>query len=322
MKVLLTGGAGFIGSYTSEVLLKRGDEVVVVDELNNYYDPSIKQENLDILRKYGDKCRIHITDICDRAKLHQIFKEEGGFDAICHLAARAGVRPSIEDPFIYVHSNLEGTTVLLELAKEFKVPNFVFASSSSVYGNSLKVPFTEEDRVDTPVSQYAATKKSGECLCYTYHHLYGIHVACLRFFTVYGPRGRPDMAPFKFVDAIYRGETIKQFGDGSSRRDYTFVEDIVSGVVASIDKPQGYQIYNLGRGDTVLLKDFIALIEELVGKKAKIEVLPEQPGDVQATFADTSKAARLLGYSPQYSIRDGMKKTVEWYLGKYGSASS
>jgi UDP-glucuronate 4-epimerase len=300
-------------------LLKRGDEVVVVDEVNDYYDPSIKQENLDILRKYGDKCRIHITDICDKAKLRSIFEEEKGFDAICHLAARAGVRPSIENPFIYVHSNLEGTVVLLELAREFKVTNFVFASSSSVYGNSLKVPFSEEDRVDNPVSQYAATKKSGELICHTYHHLYGMNIACLRFFTVYGPRGRPDMAPFKFVDSIYKGETIKQFGDGSSRRDYTFVEDIVSGVVASIDKPQGYQIYNLGRGDTVILKDFIALIEELVGKKARIEILPEQPGDVQATFADTSKAQRQLDYKPNYSIREGMKKTVEWYVSKYGT---
>lgn len=318
MKVLVTGGAGFIGSYTSELLLKRGDEVVIVDELNDYYDPSIKQDNLNLLRQYGDKVRIHISDICDRAFMHKLFEQEGGFDVICHLAARAGVRPSIENPFIYVHSNLEGTTVLLELAREFKVKNFVFASSSSVYGNSLKVPFSEEDRVDYPVSQYAATKKSGELLCHTYYHLYGINMSCLRFFTVYGPRGRPDMAPFKFVDQIYRGEKMKQFGDGSSRRDYTFVEDIVSGVVACIDKPQGYQIYNLGRGDTVFLKDFIALIEELLGKKADIEVLPEQPGDVQATFADTSKAAKLLGYKPNYSIRDGMKKTVEWYLSKYG----
>jgi len=315
--VLLTGGAGFIGSHTAEFLLKRGDEVVVVDEVNNYYDPAIKQENLDILKKY-EKCAFHHRDICDKQYLKELFEKEN-FDVVCHLAARAGVRPSIEDPFIYVHSNVEGTVVLLELARQYKIKNFVMASSSSVYGNNTKAPFSEEDPVDHPVSPYAATKRSCELIGYTYHSLYGFPVACLRFFTVYGPRGRPDMAPFIFVDSIYKGKTVKQFGDGSSRRDYTFIEDIVSGVIATIDKPQGYQIYNLGRGQTITLQDFIQLIEELLGKKANIQILAEQAGDVPLTYADTTKAQTLLGYQPRFSSRDGMKIFIDWYLKTYGN---
>eukprot|EP01104_Vermistella_antarctica_P011623 TRINITY_DN325_c0_g7_i2.p2 TRINITY_DN325_c0_g7~~TRINITY_DN325_c0_g7_i2.p2 ORF type:complete len:339 (+),score=82.49 TRINITY_DN325_c0_g7_i2:54-1019(+) len=319
MKVLLTGGAGFIGSHTAEALLNRGDEVVVVDEVNSYYDVSIKEENLAILRAYGEeKCRVHIFDICEKEKMREVFKAEKP-DMICHLAARAGVRPSIEDPHIYVHSNVEGTLVMLEMAREFGTKNFVYASSSSVYGAAKKVPFCESDNdVDNPVSPYAATKRACELLSYTYHSLYKFPCAGLRFFTVYGPRGRPDMAPFIFVKNISSGKTIKQFGDGSSSRDYTFVGDIVQGVLGSLDNPQPYEVYNLGRGDTTTLKEFIDIVQELVGKKAIIDVLPMQPGDVPRTFADVSKARKLLKYDPTIPFRDGMKIFVEWYVSKYG----
>jgi len=318
MKVLVTGGAGFIGSHTADHLLSRGEEVVVVDELNDYYDTSIKQENLQLLSRHGSRYSFHHGDICDRQSMTKLFQTHK-FDVVCHLAARAGVRPSIENPYIYVHSNVEGTLVLLDLSQKFGIKNFVFASSSSVYGSNAKAPFSEEDPVDHPMSPYAATKRSCELLAWTFHSLYKLNISALRFFTVYGPRGRPDMAPFMFVDSIYRGETIKQFGDGTSQRDYTYIDDILMGVIGAIDNPRPYEIYNLGRGDTIMLKDFIALIEELLGKKAIIKELPEQPGDVPLTYADVKKAKKLLGYNPSFSTREGMKRSIDWYIRKYGT---
>jgi len=326
-RILLTGGAGFIGSHVIEHLLRRGDEVVSVDEVNDYYDVSIKEENLDILQKVAKETQstynFYKVDIADIEKMREIFTKHKP-TIIIHLAARAGVRASIDQPLVYAHSNLNGTMTMLEMAKEFKVKNFVFASSSSVYGDRGNPPFRETDSVDNPVSPYAATKKSGELLCYTYHHLYKFPVSCLRFFTVYGPRGRPDMAIFTFVDLIKRGKSIRQFGDGTSQRDYTFINDIVSGVIGAVDsypKYPGYEIYNLGRGDLTYLKDFIAMIQEILGIRANIEILPMQPGDVSITQADTAKARKQLGYNPQTPIREGLKEFISWYLAHYHSSS-
>lgn len=319
-KVLVTGGAGFIGSHVAEYLLERGDDVVIIDELNAYYDVSIKENNLALLRsKYGDdRLSIYKGDICDRTLMAKIFEGEHP-EWVCHMAARAGVRPSIEDPYVYIHSNIEATTLLLELSAKHGVKNFVFASSSSVYGGSKSTFFSEDEVVDNPVSPYAASKKACELLAYTYHHLYNINVTALRFFTVYGPRGRPDMAPFKFIDRISRGEEIQQFGDGSSSRDYTYISDIVDGVVRAVDHPYPYQIFNLGKGNGTSLKEFINLVQKHTGKAAKIKVMPDQPGDVPYTCADVSKAAHLLGYRSKVSFEEGIRRTVAWYEKAYGN---
>ena len=256
-KVLVTGGAGFIGSHVADYLLARGDDVVIVDEMNDYYDNRIKEGNLKLLLgKYGSKrVVVYKGDICDEPFMLNVF-ETTKPEWVCHMAARAGVRPSIQDPFIYIHSNIKATTHLMELSHKFGVQNFVFASSSSVYGGSKSTFFSEDEAVDNPVSPYAATKKACELLTYTYHHLYRLNVTDLRFFTVYyGPRGRPDMAPFKFIDRVSRGVEIQQFGDGSSSRDYTYIDDIVVGIVRSIDRPHGYQIFNLGKGAGTSLKE-------------------------------------------------------------------
>jgi UDP-glucuronate 4-epimerase len=233
------------------------------------------------------------------------------------MAARAGVRPSIQDPYVYIHSNIEGTVRLMELSARFGVQNFVFASSSSVYGGSTSTFFSEEEVVDNPVSPYAASKKACELLAYTYHHLYQLNVTGLRFFTVYGPRGRPDMAPFKFIDRVSRGMEIQKFGDGTSSRDYTYIEDIVDGVVRAIDRPYPYQIFNLGKGSGTSLNEFIDLVQKHVGKPARIQVLPDQPGDVPYTCADVSKAEKLLGYSSSVPFEEGIRRTVEWYQTAY-----
>jgi UDP-glucuronate 4-epimerase len=310
---LVTGGAGFIGSHVAAHLLERGDRVVVVDEVNDYYDVRIKRNNLKMLKAtYGDRVAIYEGDICDADLMSRVYENEAP-NFVCHLAARAGVRPSIQDPYVYIHSNVEGTTRLLDLARANGCEHFVFASSSSVYGGSNKEVFSEDDVVDFPVSPYAATKKACELIAYTYYHLYGLNVAGLRFFTVYGPRGRPDMAPFKFIDRISRGVAVQQFGDGSSSRDYTYIDDIVDGVVRALDRPLGYQVYNLGNGMPVPLSEFIHVVEECVQKEAKIQVMPEQPGDVPRTCADISKARRLLGYSPKTPFREGIRRTVDWY---------
>jgi nucleoside-diphosphate-sugar epimerase len=241
---------------------------------------------------------------------------------VCHMAARAGVRPSIENPYVYIHSNIRGTTHLMELSHKFGVKNFVFASSSSVYGGSKSILFSEKDSVDSPVSPYAASKKACELLAYTYHHLYQLNVTGLRFFTVYGPRGRPDMAPFNFIDRISRGLELQQFGDGSSYRDYTYIDDIVDGVVRAIDRPYKYEIINLGKGNCTSLNDFLRIVQKHVGKKAIVKVLPDQPGDVPYTCADVSKAFELLGYRPTVSFDEGIRRTVDWYTNEFSSISS
>ncbi|MFH1406101.1 MAG: NAD-dependent epimerase/dehydratase family protein, partial [Nanoarchaeota archaeon] len=260
MKILVTGGAGFIGSHVCDALLARGDIVICVDNFNDYYDPKTKEEN--IKHNFSNSnFRLFRIDILNQERLKEIFQQERP-DKVIHLAARAGVRPSIKDSHLYYDVNVKGTLNLLELAKEFKIKNFIFASSSSVYGNREKGPFSETDCVDFPISPYAATKKAGEELCYTYHHLYGLNVFCLRFFTVYGPRGRPDMAPLKFTKLVDKGQEIEVYGDGTSRRDYTYVSDIVKGVLAALDRGFGYEIFNLGGSNPMEVNYLISLIEK------------------------------------------------------------
>jgi len=323
-KVLVTGGAGFIGSNVTEYLLSRGDDVVIVDEINDYYDVKIKEGNIrhlqDLVKGTPHRLSVYRGDICDESFMTDLFENERP-EWVCHMAARAGVRPSIQDPFVYIHSNIRGTTMLMELSHKYNVKNFVFASSSSVYGGSSSTFFSENENVDNPVSPYAASKKACELLAYTYHHLYKLNVTGLRFFTVYGPRGRPDMAPFKFIDRISRGLQIQQFGNGSSSRDYTYISDIVDGVVRSIDRPYPYEIFNLGKGDGTSLKEFIGLVEKYVEKKANIKVMPDQPGDVPYTCADVTKAYDLLGYKANVAFEDGIRKTASWYKGAYEGKS-
>jgi UDP-glucuronate 4-epimerase len=319
-KVLVTGGAGFIGSSVAEFLLERGDDVVIVDEMNDYYDVTMKESNLSrLLTKYGEKrVVVYRGDICDEDFMLGMFENERP-QWICHMAARAGVRPSIQDPFVYIHSNIKGTTRLMELAHQFGVKNFVFASSSSVYGGSKSTYFSEDENVDNPVSPYAASKKACELLAYTYHHLYNLNVSALRFFTVYGPRGRPDMAPFKFIDRVSRGLEIQKFGDGTSSRDYTYISDIVDGIVRAIDRPHKYEVFNLGKGDGTSLNEFIDLVQKYTKRDAQIKQLPDQPGDVPYTCADVRKAKRKLGYKASVSFEEGIKRTVEWYNKAHGS---
>lgn len=313
LTVMVTGAAGFIGSHVARALLARGDTVVVVDEFNDYYDVALKEANVRALQDEFGAARLHVVraDVADEAAMDEALRRHRP-DVVCHLAARAGVRPSIEAPTAYVHANVLGTTVMLEMAQRHKVRNFVLASTSSAYGETEQVPFREDDRADRPVSPYAATKRACELLAYTYHQLYNIPVNVLRFFTVYGPAGRPDMAPYKFIRAVLRGEPIQRFGDGSSLRDYTYVSDIVDGVVAAIDRPHPFEIFNLGRGSPIKLNHFIQLIEEEVGKTAIIVEKPEQPGDVSRTHADCSKAKLMLGYRPKVSTREGIRRTVQW----------
>jgi len=313
-KVLVTGGAGFIGSHVADALLERGDDVVIVDEMNDYYDIRLKESNLSMLvEKYGeDRVAIYRGNICDESFMMDVFEQtRPGW--ICHMAARAGVRPSIQDPYVYIQSNIVATTLLMEMAHKFRVQNFVFASSSSVYGGSKSTFFSEDENVDNPVSPYAATKKACELLAYTYHHLYKLNVTGLRFFTVYGPRGRPDMAPFKFIDRVSRGMEIQKFGDGTSSRDYTYISDIVEGVIRAIDRHYPYQIFNLGKGNGTSLNEFISIVEKYAGREAIIRQLPDQPGDVPYTCADVTKASILLGYNANVSFEEGIRKTVDWY---------
>ncbi len=311
MKVLITGGAGFIGSHTTEALLGRGDEVVCLDNFNDYYDPARKRKNVaPFLERPG--YQLYEGDIRDADRLETVFATERP-DKVIHIAAMAGVRPSIQRPLLYEEVNVRGTLNVLEAARRHEVRNFLFSSSSSVYGGQDKVPFSEDDPIARPISPYAATKAAGELLCHTYHHLHGIPITCLRFFTVYGPRGRPDMAPYLFTKWVFEGAPLKRFGDGRTSRDYTYIDDIVAGVVAALDADLGYEIINLGESQTVLLCDFIALVERLVGKPANVVPMPMQPGDVPRTYADISKARRLLGYNPQTPFEEGMARFVDWY---------
>lgn len=311
MRYLITGGAGFIGSHLVEQLISRNHEILCLDNFNDYYNPAIKWKNIDAVRHYPNYKMIQ-GDILDEALLDQIFQQQQ-FDGIVHLAARAGVRPSVLQPGLYEEVNIRGTLNLLEMAKKYQIPKFIFASSSSVYGNNRKVPFSERDAVDNPISPYAATKKAGELICFTYSSLYDISVSCLRFFTVYGPRQRPDMAIHKFTKLISRGQEIPIYGDGSAKRDFTFITDIVDGIIRTIEKCDGYNIYNLGESRVVPLMQLIKLIEENLAKKARIKWLAPQPGDVAITYADISKATRELNYQPSVTIEEGIRSFVEWF---------
>jgi UDP-glucuronate 4-epimerase len=311
--VLVTGGAGFIGSHLVGRLLGEGVwRVFVVDDFNDFYDPALKRRNVAPYEGRED-FSLHEADIRDRAALKRIFGETS-FDVIVHLAARAGVRPSLAEPVLYAETNIAGTLNLLELARSSGVRQFVFGSSSSVYGENEKVPFAEDDPVSEPISPYAATKAAGELLCHTYSHLWGLRCVCLRFFTVYGARQRPDLAIHKFARLISAGEPVPVFGDGTTRRDYTYVDDIIAGVRAAIDyEASGYEVVNLGESRTVELRELISLLEKELGRDAVINRQPLQPGDVPQTFADISKARRLLGYDPQTPIEEGIRRFVEWF---------
>ena len=311
MRVLVTGGAGFIGSHLVEKLLASGHEVVILDDFNDFYDPQTKHANVAGLAR---DVTIYHVDLRDSELVRNLFHREK-VDAIAHLAARAGVRPSIQQPRLYYDTNVTGTLHLLEAARVTEVERFVFASSSSVYGASKRIPFSEDEHLTQTFSPYAATKIAGEFLCSTYSHLYNLRVVALRYFTVYGPRQRPDLAIHQFTRRIYAGQPIDQFGDGSTRRDYTYIDDVIQGTMAALQYEGSlFDIFNLGENDTIQLKDLIAAIEKALGKKAKINQLPEQPGDMPLTCADISKARKLLAYKPTTRLSDGLPRFIEWFL--------
>ncbi|MGD9631535.1 MAG: GDP-mannose 4,6-dehydratase [Pyrinomonadaceae bacterium] len=312
--ILLTGGAGFIGSHLAERLLAEGTwNLTIVDDLNDFYSPVIKRANLEAIGRTGE-FRFREADIRSPENLAKIF-DEGSFDIIVHLAARAGVRPSLKEPRLYAETNINGTLNLLELARDHGVGQFVFGSSSSVYGINEKVPFAEDDPIRNPISPYASTKAAGELICHTYSHLFDIRTVCLRFFTVYGARQRPDLAIHKFSRLIRDGKPIQLFGDGTTRRDYTYIDDIISGVRAAMDYDASmHEVINLGESETTELSRLIELLEESLGKKAVIDQQPMQPGDVPITYADISKARKLLGYDPKTKVEEGIPKFVDWFL--------
>lgn len=311
--ILVTGGAGFIGSHLVDRLLSEGEwQVTVVDDFNDFYEPEVKRKNTRA-HLQSPSYALFEADIRSRESLEEVFNR-GKFDCIVHLAARAGVRPSLAEPQLYAETNINGTLNLLELARAHEIRQFVFGSSSSVYGINAKVPFSEEDPIRQPISPYAATKGAGELLCHTYSHLYGIRSVCLRFFTVYGARQRPDLAIHKFAKLISENQPIPVFGDGTTRRDYTYIDDIIAGVRASIDYQESdYEIFNLGESQTVELNELIALLEKELDRQALVERHPQQPGDVPQTFADVSKARRLLSYDPQTKIEDGIHRFAKWF---------
>jgi len=315
MQVLVTGGAGFIGSHICEKLLNRGDEVIVVDELNDFYSPSIKKENLADIKKHGNY-QFYQVDICNQEQMKEIFIKEKP-DSVIHLAARAGVRPSLSQPILYEQVNVIGTINLLELCRQMPVKNFVFASSSSVYGINSKLPFSETDPINQPISPYATTKRSGELLAFNYSHLYNLPITCLRFFTVYGPRQRPEMGIHKFTRKIFNDEPIEIYGNGESRRDYTYIDDIVTGVINALDRVKQFAIYNLGESSPINLSDLVLTIEQAIGKKAITKHLPEQPGDVPITFADISLAKTELDFNPKTDIKTGISYFIDWYKEKF-----
>jgi UDP-glucuronate 4-epimerase len=311
MRILVTGGAGFIGSHLVEKLLAAGYDVAILDDFNDFYDPQIKHANIAAVAK---DVAVHYVDLRDNAAVRNLFHREK-FQTIAHLAARAGVRPSIQYPQLYYDTNVSGTLHLLDAARVNGLERFIFASSSSVYGISKTVPFSEDQHLSQTISPYAATKIAGEFLCSTFSHLYQMRVIALRYFTVYGPRQRPDLAIHQFTRRIYAGQPIDQFGDGSTRRDYTYIDDVIEGTMAALkyDGPL-FDIFNLGESETTQLKDLIAAIENALGKKAKINRLPEQPGDMPLTCADISKARKLLGYNPTTRLRDGLPRFIDWFL--------
>jgi UDP-glucuronate 4-epimerase len=311
MRILVTGGAGFIGSHLCEKLLRDGHSLTVVDDLNDFYDPAVKRRNLECITAIGPICFFPV-DIQDTAALLDVV-ESARPDAVIHLAARAGVRPSLADPLLYERTNVLGTLSVLEACRRFAVPKLVFASSSSIYGIANHVPFREDDLLNLPVSVYAATKIAGEKLCFTYSHLYKLSVVCLRFFTVYGPRQRPDLAIRKFVELIDSGRPIPVFGDGTSGRDYTYVEDTVQGIVAALHYDCAYDVFNLGNSHPIQLKALIETIEKVLGKKAEVQWQPDQPGDVPITYADITKAQSILGYRPGTLFEEGIAKFVSWF---------
>jgi len=311
-KILVTGGAGFIGSNLCDKLLEEDYNVICLDNFNDFYDPKVKKENIANALKHKNFTLIR-GDILDNILLGGIFSKNR-IDKIVHLAAIAGVRPSLVNPQEYIDVDVKGTINLLEMAKEYKIQQFVFGSSSSVYGINSKIPFTEEDRVDLQISPYATAKRCAELYCATYHHLYGIPITILRFFTVYGPRQRPDMAIHKFTRLISQGKSISMFGDGKSERDYTYVDDIVDGILKAMHKIYKFEIFNLGNSKTIKLRDLINCIEDKLKIRAKIEQLPKQPGDVPITCADTSRAKRMLGYNRLTSIEEGIENFVKCYL--------
>ena len=309
MKVLITGAAGFIGSHLCERLLADGCTVIGIDNFDDFYDPQIKRRNISGCLK-NKNFQLIEADIRDSTAMDEAVGD--GAEIIVHLAARAGVRPSIAQPLLYADVNVNGTMVLLQAAAKHKVARFIFSSSSSVYGNNEKVPFSEDDNVDFPISPYAATKKAGELICHTYHHLYGIAITCLRFFTVYGPRQRPDLAIHKFAKLIEQGKPIPVYGDGTMMRDFTYVDDIIDGTVAAMQKCAGFEIYNLGESKPITVNDLATEIEKALGKKAVREYVPAQPGDVERTYADVTKAVRELDYKPSTTIQAGLAKFVAW----------
>ena len=314
--ILVTGVAGFIGSSTAHKLFERGDTVVGVDNFNSYYDPTLKRARA---KRLEGKATIHEADITDLDAMKKIFSAHK-IDKVCHLAAQAGVRYSLENPFAYEHANNLGTLNLLEICRHGGIKSFIYASSSSVYGGNTNTPFSVEDSVDKPISLYAATKNYNELMAHTYHHLFGIHTTGLRFFTVYGPWGRPDMALFKFTEATLKGKPIYVYNYGKMKRDFTYISDIVAGILASLDKSYPYEVFNLGNNNTVELNYFIECIEKELGKKAQRNLLPLQPGDVPETSADIEHSRENLGFEPRVRIEQGIKEFIQWYRDYYKTA--
>lgn len=312
MNILVTGGAGFIGSNLCEKLAGAGEKIICIDNFNDYYNPKIKEENLRNLEG-STNFILYRMDILAREKLEEVFTKHR-FDMVIHLAARAGVRPSISNASLYESVNVQGTINILECCRKYGIGKLIFASSSSVYGGNKKIPFSEDDIVDRPISPYAATKKAGELICYTYHHLFNISVYCYRFFTVYGPRQRPEMAIYKFTRLVTEEKPIEIFGDGTSSRDYTYVEDIVDVIASNLENVKGYEIINLGNSNPVKVTELIKFIEKAANKKAQVKYASVQAGDVPVTYADILKAKKMLKYNPKTRIEEGINKFTAWYM--------
>ena len=311
MTTLITGGAGFIGSHVAEALLQRGDSALALDNFNDYYDPAIKRANVERLRGW-DKFQLVEGDIRDAALVERLFREQG-IQRVAHMAAMAGVRASVQQPKLYMDVNLGGTLNLLEAARAVDCRQFVLASTSSVYGRTRQLPFIETDSADRPLAAYPASKRAAELLAHSYHNLVGMKVTALRFFNVYGPAGRPDMMPWRLMQATRTGEELRFFNGGDIQRDWTYISDTVAGVVAALDKPLGYEVINLGCGAPISLREFVMIIEELAGVKIKAEAVPTPPSDPPITYCDNSKARQLLGFSPQVETREGLRRTWEWF---------